>query len=824
MPRTHVPHRKMSTKKKVAASAAAVLIAALLLGGAFAWTDFTQAFTNIFHNHPEPDVLLHDDFTQNKNKDVYVENTGNTYLYVRVNFYEYLQVGNKVVVGNTSATPAVAVKDKSTYQLHRWSPLPDSTGKQSKWNLASSDYYDWYLTGAQKLYLPGTSEIDDVDYAALGYKAGDVPSPTDGIKGLSGNGNALKETMPASPVVTMAWFSQQSQTVKDNYVGWILDESDGYAYWSQKLAPGYATDLLLDKVLPKPDNAPDDNSYYAIDVRMQAANATEVYKFYTDSTGKSTISPEAEGWISQDALKPPKKGPTLPEKEVTVTGDGLSDAQIAALKTALSTTPVPTDDITALGLNNAKQVYQAAQLAQDALNAEIVKGSPDPALIEQLAREASSLEALGDRMTDANPPDGELDPGDVVTVDSNGFAKVVDQTTGDTLLNALNFPDPALLNILLNGYQTQRQTPTGSNLINAPYFQPAIDPGNGMLTQSELEAVTGLCLNGLPSGGGPYISTLDGLELFPELQVLQVWGTNNGQSFIPANSPKLKSLIVASSGSAGYSDIDLTHNPDLEVLAISSGSCYSLDLSQNTKLNFLQLRYMSNLKSIDLRANTNLKYARFYADYSLSSMNLDELDQLDLLQVDDTPIASLDLRTCTVLRNISLAWDNLATNSPAPAFGPLTSLNVAGLANLQTLSILNQSLASLDLTGCTALITVNDYVTDAADWYGALGNGPLTTITGLSGCAATLKTLTVYNQSLNSLDLSATGFTYNNSGGYTSRFYNNNMTSLKVSTGTLASWQNASDATNAANHLQGNFGAASGDVSAVGADTSKITQ
>ncbi|MCL2655782.1 MAG: hypothetical protein FWD65_08890, partial [Coriobacteriia bacterium] len=98
MPRTHVPHRKMSTKKKVTASAAAVLIAALILGGAFAWTDFTQAFTNIFHAHPSPDVLLHDDFTQNKNKDVYVENTGNTPVYVRIAFYEYLQVGNKVIV------------------------------------------------------------------------------------------------------------------------------------------------------------------------------------------------------------------------------------------------------------------------------------------------------------------------------------------------------------------------------------------------------------------------------------------------------------------------------------------------------------------------------------------------------------------------------------------------------------------------------------------------------------------------------------------------------------------------------------------------------
>jgi len=658
----------MSTKKKVAATAAAVLIAALLLGGAFAWTDFTQAFTNIFHNHPEPDVLLHDDFTPGKNKDVYVENTGNTPLYVRVVFYEYLQVGNKVVLGNTSQTPAVAVKNKSTYQKHLWTPLPDSTGLQSKWNLPTSQYYDWYLTGAQKLYLPGTSEIDDVDYAALGYSAGDVPSPSDGIKGLSGNGNALQYTEPANsiPMVTMAWFSAQSDNVKACYVGWILD-SDGYAYWSQKLMPNTATNLLLDKVLPKTGVSPDDNSYYAIDVCMQAANATEVYKFYDDPTG---ISPEAKSWIADDALKPAKIGPSLPEKEAKVTGDGLTDAQIAALKAALSVDPVPTDDITALGLNNAKQVYQAAQLAQDALNAEIAKGSPDPALIEQLAREASSLEALGDRMTDANPPDGELPTGTVATVNGNGFAKTVDANNGYTLLNALNFPDPNLLALL-----TQQGGYVSGNAGNGFFSNYQIhcdsidtDPagGDGKLSPTELNAVTSIYLvanSGVSSD--PKIAqvvSLEGIELFPNLTTLQV-GYTQVSTVRPDQNPQLTTLVVA----GNINVVNTTNNPQLQYLLVNNTNVTSLDLSKNT--NLTQLTVSNNNK--------------------LPVFDVSNLAQLDTIISGGPNTDIIGLQKCKALGTVVLADNLRLQTADFSDFPVLSNLQFQGCTNLTSIDVSN---------------------------------------------------------------------------------------------------------------------------------------
>jgi len=86
----------MSPKKKVALVTAIVVLAALLLGGAFAWIDFSQNFVNRFRGGVTPDILLHDDFEPWVNKDVYVENPGEQDMYVRVQFKEFLQIGNNI--------------------------------------------------------------------------------------------------------------------------------------------------------------------------------------------------------------------------------------------------------------------------------------------------------------------------------------------------------------------------------------------------------------------------------------------------------------------------------------------------------------------------------------------------------------------------------------------------------------------------------------------------------------------------------------------------------------------------------------------------------
>lgn len=67
---------------------------------------------------------------------------------------------------------------------------------------------------------------------------------------------------------------------------WILDE-DGWAYWSQPLAPGTATNLLLDDVTLV-GKEPTDDWYYAIDVKLQAVSLNETTTTWQTSGGYST--------------------------------------------------------------------------------------------------------------------------------------------------------------------------------------------------------------------------------------------------------------------------------------------------------------------------------------------------------------------------------------------------------------------------------------------------------------------------------------------------------------------------------------------------------
>lgn len=90
--------KNLFTRKKAAGAISIVAVIALLLTGTFAWYNFSQEAKNEFTGPFVREVLLHDDFDeeaaaewdeyQTINKDVYVENTGNTAVYVRVKLTE----------------------------------------------------------------------------------------------------------------------------------------------------------------------------------------------------------------------------------------------------------------------------------------------------------------------------------------------------------------------------------------------------------------------------------------------------------------------------------------------------------------------------------------------------------------------------------------------------------------------------------------------------------------------------------------------------------------------------------------------------------------
>jgi len=310
----------MSARKKTAAAIAIVLAAALLLGGAFAAKDFRQHAVNITRNRVTPDALLHDDFSPWENKDVYVENTGNDAdIYVRIQFAEFLQIGNEVIVGTK-------FQNKAAYEVHSYKgQVMDSAGLATKWNLLkpttatkppvyvprpaadrhTSDYFSWEMTGDRKLFQPGTADIADVDYEAVSPPLG----PGD-YAPANGNGEQLKWTADSQPVRYLdqvlplldAYILANSSSGKTGnelrnefFAGgkpgtiepcWILDNTDdgnGWAYWSVPLGPKDATNKLLDNVVIAANGKSlEDNFVYAIDVRMEATNKRELYEFEYD--------------------------------------------------------------------------------------------------------------------------------------------------------------------------------------------------------------------------------------------------------------------------------------------------------------------------------------------------------------------------------------------------------------------------------------------------------------------------------------------------------------------------------------------------------------
>lgn len=142
-------------KKSVQTVMALVLVAAIILAGTFAWFNFTQNAINIFDGFTNPDVNLHDDFWE-PNKDVYVENSGQQPLYVRVRLDEWMQINGETLSSRQSRTPFEGIDKQPGWLTHSYLGTGyDNCGEPYH------DYYDWIMGDnaadpdlGNKYYLP----------------------------------------------------------------------------------------------------------------------------------------------------------------------------------------------------------------------------------------------------------------------------------------------------------------------------------------------------------------------------------------------------------------------------------------------------------------------------------------------------------------------------------------------------------------------------------------------------------------------------------------------------------------------------------------------
>lgn len=223
---------KNKSKKRTAVVAAACA-AALLLSGTFAWNLATdQTILNKFNKNDSGDynVDLEENFDPNNpwvNKDVYVTNTGENPVIVRVRLEEFYDL---------------------TYR-----------------NGTEYDVKEGYTNGDENtsaIFKPQTTVADDsADQSST--KLNDSVSL---LFGTNGDGS----------VVTMAEFNAMNDTEK-SLVKWVID-TDGWCYYTRALLAGESTEYLLDKadfnreIFESIYGSPYDLNYY-INVRLQAISA-----------------------------------------------------------------------------------------------------------------------------------------------------------------------------------------------------------------------------------------------------------------------------------------------------------------------------------------------------------------------------------------------------------------------------------------------------------------------------------------------------------------------------------------------------------------------
>ena len=294
----------MATKKRklISAITAVAVSAAILLGGTYAWQSISQTALNEKIVEVNPGGRLHDDF-DGTNKDVYVENFGDTPIFARVRLDEYMEIGAGAGLktgapdyDSKKATPVKVgtdINDMSTWTTH----IPGANSTNDPFH----KYVEWEM-GGSTIYMPtfnknkdslkadingtyeGTTPDDDTHYDDYhAYRPGEQKTEDaiyDNDDNTIDEGNSAvnpdnitaveeqhtaKTTLNATVMTMQEWIDAGAKP--GPY--WVYD-TDGWAYWAQAIEPDTSTGLLLNGLNQL--SVPDDDWYYAINVVGQFAS------------------------------------------------------------------------------------------------------------------------------------------------------------------------------------------------------------------------------------------------------------------------------------------------------------------------------------------------------------------------------------------------------------------------------------------------------------------------------------------------------------------------------------------------------------------------
>lgn len=173
--------------------------------------------------------------------------------------------------------------------------------------------------------------------------------------------------------------------------------------------------------------------------------------------------------------------------------------------------------------------------------------------------------------------------------------------------------------------------------------------GDGFLSQEELDAVTAMDLR--KQG----IEQLDGLEYFRNLESLNC-SENDLTALVLEDFPALTSLTC--NENASLETLDLSNNPQLQVLHVLGGDLADADLSHNPKLDMLLWNH-TRIETLDLSNQTELTYLNC-TDNQLTSLDLSANSKLETLYAGKNRLLAIRLP------GDDLSFCDLTDQRPAP--------------------------------------------------------------------------------------------------------------------------------------------------------------
>lgn len=216
------------------------------------------------------------------------------------------------------------------------------------------------------------------------------------------------------------------------------------------------------------------------------------------------------------------------------------------------------------------------------------------------------------------------------------------------------------------------------------------------------------------------ISDVDGIQYFTNLESLDIMKLGaesldvsqmKNLKYLRCGENPLGKLDVSNNTQLEFlecfrtdiSELNVSNNPNLVTLLAGFNKFTELDLSQNAKLETLDLTGgysdsevpSSYLTMLDLTHNPELISVRVNNSQFLTSIDVSQNENLEVLQCSYTPLTSLDVSANKALK--TLGCDNC---------NQLTAVDVSNNSNLEFLDIGNTKIAMVNLDKKEALVTL----------------------------------------------------------------------------------------------------------------------